>query len=74
MALWVVNAISSPPPVGFRDEVSLSTLSTPAPSPEEVQVTWSELGQEQQCGQSQQKELHGWKWPSEAASPMRWRS
>ena len=33
------------------------------PLPEEVQVTWCELGQEQQCSQSQQKELHGWKWP-----------
>lgn len=34
----------------------------PAP-PQEAQVTWSELGQEQQGGQSQREELHGWKWP-----------
>lgn len=33
------------------------------PLPEKVPVTWSELGQEQEGSQSQQKELHGWKWP-----------
>lgn len=33
------------------------------PLPKGVQVTWRELGQEQQSGQSQQQELHGWKWP-----------
>lgn len=47
-------------PLGFRDQAS---VPTPWPSPEEVQVTWSQLRQEQQCSQSQQKELHGWKWP-----------
>ena len=58
-------------------DLSLRTL---CPSPEEPQVTWSELGQEQQSSQNQREELHGCKWPREAAmakqlgNVMRWQS
>lgn len=34
-------------------------VSLPGPFPEEICITWSELGQEQQGCQGQQQELHG---------------
>jgi hypothetical protein len=47
---WLLHA-----PWGFTDK---ARVSLPGPFPEEIYITWSELGHEQERSQSQQQELH----------------